>query len=514
MWISQLQIENIKSFRNTQLLEFSKGINLLVGPNNSGKSILLRCLNGLQSGAINFKSFLQNNVRVGAKDFGIRLQLAEPDGTLMPLNPDSLQDPNWRPIVLIKGHNQTVQATYERGGGGAENVEFPCLFNREPKNLIYPFLSNRKPQGLSEAVAQEHVESVAETLQMLHAKIDRLTSPSHEAHEQFRTQCKALLGFEVFSYPSRGGKQSGLVMGRVGQIAIDAMGEGTLNLLGLLVNLCVAEGKVFLIEELENDIHPAALKLLLELIREKALCNQFFISTHSHIVVKHLGADPDARIFALSMELSEKVPLSKIEPVRHDAVARITLLEGLGYDVFDFDLWKGYLILEESTAERIIRDVLIPLFSPSLQPKLKTIAAGGAEKLSPTLEDFLRLFVFIHTSDLYQGRAWILADGGTLGTDIIAKLKSKFSSWPPDHFRALSEENIERYYPAAFQEEVSRVLQMPHGLPKQHAKGDLVRSVVKWALEDEARARDQFAQCAAEIIVFLREVETKLADLV
>ena len=41
------------------------------------------------------------------------------------------------------------------------------------------------------------------------------------------------------------------------------MGEGVANIVGLLVDLCLAENKLFLIEEPENDIHPKALKGLL-----------------------------------------------------------------------------------------------------------------------------------------------------------------------------------------------------------------------------------------------------------
>jgi AAA15 family ATPase/GTPase len=48
------------------------------------------------------------------------------------------------------------------------------------------------------------------------------------------------------------------------------MGEGFRNLLPLIVNLCVADGNLFLLEEPENDIHPTALKALLELILAKA----------------------------------------------------------------------------------------------------------------------------------------------------------------------------------------------------------------------------------------------------
>ena len=51
------------------------------------------------------------------------------------------------------------------------------------------------------------------------------------------------------------------------------MGEGVTNILGLITDLCVAENNIFLIEEPENDIHPKALKALLDLIASKADAN-------------------------------------------------------------------------------------------------------------------------------------------------------------------------------------------------------------------------------------------------
>jgi len=63
------------------------------------------------------------------------------------------------------------------------------------------------------------------------------------------------------------------------------MGEGLANIVALLSELAVNSGKLFLIEMPENDLHPQALKALLDLILESSKRNQFIISTHSNIVV-------------------------------------------------------------------------------------------------------------------------------------------------------------------------------------------------------------------------------------
>jgi AAA15 family ATPase/GTPase len=40
MWISELQVRNIKSFADSGIIQLSKGINVIVGKNNAGKSTL------------------------------------------------------------------------------------------------------------------------------------------------------------------------------------------------------------------------------------------------------------------------------------------------------------------------------------------------------------------------------------------------------------------------------------------------------------------------------------------
>ncbi len=96
-----------------------------------------------------------------------------------------------------------------------------------------------------------------------------------------------------------------------------------------------------MVEELENDIHPRALKKLLNLIREKSLNNQFVISSHSHIVLKYLGIMPDSKIFYIEDTCdynTERILSSKITEIENKPELRIELLEKLGYDFQDFEL--------------------------------------------------------------------------------------------------------------------------------------------------------------------------------
>ena len=44
MYLSKFQLLNYKSFRDSGVLEFKPGINIIVGANNSGKTALLEAL--------------------------------------------------------------------------------------------------------------------------------------------------------------------------------------------------------------------------------------------------------------------------------------------------------------------------------------------------------------------------------------------------------------------------------------------------------------------------------------
>ena len=43
-WIRQVTLENVWPFKAKQVLTLRKGLNIIVGPNGSGKTLLLRLL--------------------------------------------------------------------------------------------------------------------------------------------------------------------------------------------------------------------------------------------------------------------------------------------------------------------------------------------------------------------------------------------------------------------------------------------------------------------------------------
>lgn len=511
MWVSSLEINNIKSFEASGTIHLDRKMNILLGANNSGKSTIIRLLHLLQNPVI----LTASDVRIDAPNASAIINLEDID------NP---QLTSW----VNSGFIPTVQITGNRGAGNLQvtmvthnntqrsNVNIPA---REPDNLIYPYLSKRKVQGYRREVHKAYVLEVADTLVDLVPKVDRLANKYYTRHKEFEQACIDILGFPIttFQAEDNNGKQVGIIVNDYDNIPLEAMGEGVPNLLGLIVNLCMAKGKLFLIEELENDIHPRALKSLLELIIKKAEYNQFVISTHSNIVARFLGSIPGSKIhyIALAPYTSHRIPTALYREVGNSPQERREVLEDLGYDIVDYELAKGWLFFEESSAERIVREYLIPWFAPGLQGNIRTIAAQGNTDVEPKFNDFNRLFLFLHLESIYKNRAWVIVDGDPGGQKIIDDLKQKYtpSGWEEEQFRLFSKEDFEVYYPVDFQDEVTRILQKPDGQHKRTEKKELLYKVLAYIKEDEQKAREAFEQSAREVIDLLQSIERLLCSV-
>ena len=541
MFVKNIRLINIRSFNDIEL-EFSKAINLLVGNNNSGKSTIIKSLFKLQ----NLNTLGEDDIRKSS-DFGrIYIDIEEvsiQDGKTFTLNdkekkikfPETnrvkvlfsiytslIDTKKGKESLLVNNNLKYLTDTtgkltlFDNADKEIEFLEFPGLPNVEThNNFIYPFFAKRKTNYYSRSMGTKDTFYVSEDLSNITSKIQKISNPSHPKNKQFTRQVEDILGFSIGVIP-HGDSQSntGIFVKDNTVIPIDSMGEGVVNILGLIVMLLTEDRKLYLIEELENDIHPQALKKLLALILEKSVNNQFVISTHSNIVVKYLGVST-SKIFQIKWkpfenEEEDRLPTSSINELENEPSAKLKLLEDLGYDIFDFDLYKSYLIFEESSAETIARNFLIPEFCPALKDKIKTIAASGADDLEPRFHDFLRLFVFIHQNLIYYSRAWVFADGDEAGLSNIASLKKSFHTWPSEHFINFSKRNIEEFYPMHFQNEFDLIKSISSKKEKRTAKIAFTKKVMTWIDSNRDDAKREFAESASEIISHLKNIESKI----
>ncbi len=238
-------------------------------------------------------------------------------------------------------------------GPSGDHLNSPGVFTDiEPNNIIYPFLSKRKAVLIKDQINEQYTNAVTGNFEYLYSKIDRLVTPQYRlGNEQYIRACKSILGFEISTNASPNGKRGVYFVHDQEYIPLTAMGEGVTNIIGLITDLCVAKNKVFLIEEPENDIHPTALKSLLNFIIEKSDSNQFFVSTHSNIVMKYLGGNLDSKVFSFNSELSDPIRpnlfISNITEIPNNVDVRLAVLENLGYEFNDFGLWSAWLFLED-----------------------------------------------------------------------------------------------------------------------------------------------------------------------
>lgn len=504
MKITAIRIESLRSFLNVPKTELSKTINVFVGPNNSGKSTILNCVFFIQRHV-----FSKIDVTIGHDTGFIELNY---EGAFEPIIPKN----DYKKIRIDILKNGSVSRTINKDDGSS-GIQLKNIPEQEPSNLIYPYLSKRKAVGYSIAINENNANSVVGNFVNLYSKIDRLITPQFQpANSEYVKACNSILGFEVSTLAKGDGKEAVYFVHNLEHIRLTAMGEGVANILGLITDLCVAENKIFLIEEPENDIHPKALKALMNLIVEKSSSNQFFVSTHSNIVMKYLGSATDAKIFYVSNDKRDttrpNLYISSLRGISASYEERRCILEDLGYDFFDFDLWKGWIFLEESSAEKVINDYLIDWFVKPLKNQIRTLAAGGINNIIPKFEDFDRLFIFLHLVPTYKNRVWVIVDGGEEESKTIQKLKEKYTriGWNETNFIQLVHHDFEQYYPAEFQKEVTEVLNIPDKKVKREAKKALLYKVLEWIQADNANAKIEFSKSAKEIIEILKVINSKI----
>ncbi len=498
MKIKAIELTNIRGFKSMEKTNFSASINVFIGANNSGKSTLLNCIFTLQRQGI----LVHSDITIGEQTGEVKMYIEgmyyevgilERNSTFV-FNPTTNERKIFNPI-----------------GNYIHNPQpFP---EKEPHNLIFPYLSKRKSINFNDQINEQNTNAVSGNFINLFSKIDRLVTPQFQpGNKQYIKACNDILGFEISTLASTNGKKGVYFVHNQEHIPLTAMGEGVTNIIGLITDLCVAENKIFLIEEPENDIHPTALKSLLNFIIEKSSTNQFFISTHSNIVMKYLGGNNTSKIFNITSELTDTLRpnlfISKLTEVPNTLEDRKVILENLGYEFYDFGLWSAWLFLEESSAEVLIREWFIKWYVPKLKDKLRTFSANSLSQIIPKFDDFNRLFVFLHLEPLYKNKVWVIIDEGVEEEKIIQSLKSNYikKGWNEKNFSQFTEHDFESYYPPRFKNKVNVILTEQNKQIKREAKKNLLNEVKQWIIEDEKIAKEEFKISALYVIQKLKEI--------
>ncbi len=496
MKVKSINLINIKCFERLDL-DLSEKINVFIGANNSGKSTILKSLLEMQYP----ESIGKDSIRKTSEGASMEVFFSGNSKLYFDLPVQYF----FKSLRTNKLNEYIYDYCFINNGAKIRSNNLSTI---EPNNFIYPHLADRKVSSYNEIINLENTKAVTGRFNNLYPKIDRLASSQLSEHQLYKDACSDILGIMITTIPSRNGKKGGYTITDQIDIPIDSMGEGVYHIAGLLADLTVAKDKLFLIEEPENDLHPQALKKLLDLIIQKSDTNQFVITTHSNIVVKHLGIIETTNIFKVSQMLKDRIPTSTCTLLKEPEQRR-EALEELGYEIFDYDMWEGWIFFEESSAERIVRDFIIPEFFPRLQCKIRTYSATSITRIDKKFDSFNDLFVFLHLSPVYKNKVWVILDNGKKEKAIIDKMKSMYVSrgWDETCFIQFSQHDFESYYPECFQEKVKETLAIENGLRKQDAKKQLLYEVLAWINEDRERARREFENSAKDVIEVLRRIE-------
>jgi len=503
MKITAIQVENLRGFNKIEKTELSRTINVFIGSNNAGKTTILNSIFHLQRPNLGVQ-----DITIGKTIGEVRLYFEGQHLPNIPPNPESN-------AFVIDLKDSLINFGQVNGGLNSWGSRMP---EQEPDNLIYPYLSKRKTAAYVDNINETNANSVTGNFSNLYSKVDRLVTPQFQpGNKKYVEACEDILGFQVSSLAKGNGKQAVYFVYNLEHIPLTSMGEGVANVLGLITDLCVAEERIFLIEEPENDIHPKALKALLKLIIEKSDTNQFFVSTHSNIVMKYLGAANSAKIFYVNSKIGlditrPKLFVSTLNEVSNNSEERRNVLQELGYDFFDFDLWSCWLFLEESSAEVLIKNYFIGWYIKSLSNRLRTFSAGGYSEIIPKFEDFDRLFIFLHLEPTYKNKVWVIIDKGIEEDKIIERMRTKYSKsgWSPSNFTQFEEHDFEKYYPSRFQKKVTLVLKIEDKQGRRNAKKGLLDEVIVWIKENELTAKEEFKVSAKEVIDRLKIINREI----
>jgi AAA ATPase domain len=188
MWIKAINLTNFRSYASESIY-LSKGINLIVGQNNSGKSTLLKSVAWLQAGS----PISAQDIRKLARNGSVALILENSTRYF-----SQVPDFTTQIIISLSSQNITVDGStgiYKEVNWNSVNSNYDAnafsnsynsqIPNQEPHNYIYPYLSKRKVTHFDETINLQTTNMVSGNFTYLPAKVDRLRDSTIPEHEEF-----------------------------------------------------------------------------------------------------------------------------------------------------------------------------------------------------------------------------------------------------------------------------------------------------------------------------------------
>lgn len=232
MRITSLELKNFRSFESMERIELDQ-INVLIGPNNAGKSSILKALYLIQEGNGN----IYPDVRVNANSAVVSIGLKEMRGEFSFKGVGLL-------VIKVSSNDRNIGKIGLDLFVSDARYEVKQRPSVDPNHFVVPYLSKRKTAYYQEDVKNENVLRISTDMSYLAAKLSRIATGGFPNHESYRDACCAILGFMVVAIPSQNGQRPGIYLPDRQPIFIDQMGEGVPNIVALLADLALSEGKL------------------------------------------------------------------------------------------------------------------------------------------------------------------------------------------------------------------------------------------------------------------------------
>lgn len=508
MRVKSIAISNLRCFTSEDPVQLAP-ITVLIGPNNAGKSTLLRAIGALQEGL----GLSGSDVRSGSSEAQLTYEVA------------GLHVPAPHPAAALEGQDVTIQLIVQSGGAFLLNVRptmrdharpgrEPLNFTRyqpvAPDHLVVPWFPSGRGYSPEEQINSQYATAIRADTNNLGARLLKVLVSNSQAYEAYARLCGQLFDVIPVPLPSQNGVRVGIQLPGGTEIGLQSMGDGVRSTVGMAVAAADSVGKILLVEEPENSLHPESLKAVLEFFVDRSRENQIVIATHSPLVVNYLaGRDGSAVYFVGSCEnldsapSTTNIPTSCVSSVLTDDDRRERLSQ-LGLDLPDMGLHSGWIVFEEASAESIVRSFLIPWFVPALST-FGTVSATGENNVRRRVRGVTDLILAAHLEDAYRGKVWAILDGGDRGRTIAEQLRRDFRTWGPERFLQWDAQDFEHYYPAQFAEQVTQALSR-RGADRRQAKRDLLLKVMRWCGEHPDEAKAALETSAAAAVAMLRRI--------